>query len=331
MSLINEIVKRAQDNRQRIVLPEGTEERTLKAANQLITDGVADLILLGNPSEIKSLAKEWGLGNIEKATIIDPATSAQKEKYANLLFDLRKSKGMTPEEALKKVEDPLFFGCLMIKNGDADGQLAGARNTTGNVLRPALQIIKTAPGISCVSGAMLLLTKAPDCGQNGLLFMSDVAVTPDPTAEQLAEIAISTADTAQCVGGIKEPKVALLSFSTKGSASSPAVDKVVEALKLAKAKAPHLLIDGELQADAALVTSVGETKAPGSAIAGHANVLIVPNLEVGNISYKLVQRLGHAEAVAQSYKVLLLLLMTCRVVALLVIFTLWLQLQLIKL
>jgi phosphate acetyltransferase len=297
MSLINEIVKRAQDNRQRIVLPEGTEERTLKAANQLITDGVADLILLGNPSEIKSLAKEWGLGNIEKATIIDPATSAQKEKYANLLFDLRKSKGMTPEEALKKVEDPLFFGCLMIKNGDADGQLAGARNTTGNVLRPALQIIKTAPGISCVSGAMLLLTKAPDCGQNGLLFMSDVAVTPDPTAEQLAEIAISTADTAQCVGGIKEPKVALLSFSTKGSASSPAVDKVVEALKLAKAKAPHLLIDGELQADAALVTSVGETKAPGSAIAGHANVLIVPNLEVGNISYKLVQRLGHAEAV----------------------------------
>ena len=297
MSLINEIVKRAQDNRQRIVLPEGTEERTLKAANQLITDGVADLILLGNPSEIKSLAKEWGLGNIEKATIIDPATSAQKEKYANLLFDLRKSKGMTPEEALKKVEDPLFFGCLMIKNGDADGQLAGARNTTGNVLRPALQIIKTAPGISCVSGAMLLLTKAPDCGQNGLLFMSDVAVTPDPTAEQLAEIAISTADTAQCVGGIEEPKVALLSFSTKGSASSPAVDKVVEALKLAKAKAPHLLIDGELQADAALVTSVGETKAPGSAIAGHANVLIVPNLEVGNISYKLVQRLGHAEAV----------------------------------
>ena len=297
MSLINEIVKRAQDNRQRIVLPEGTEERTLKAANQLITDGVADLILLGNPSEIKSLATEWGLGNIEKATIIDPATSAQKEKYANLLFDLRKSKGMTPEEALKKVEDPLFFGCLMIKNGDADGQLAGARNTTGNVLRPALQIIKTAPGISCVSGAMLLLTKAPDCGQNGLLFMSDVAVTPDPTAEQLAEIAISTADTAQCVGGIKEPKVALLSFSTKGSASSPAVDKVVEALKLAKAKAPHLLIDGELQADAALVTSVGETKAPGSAIAGHANVLIVPNLEVGNISYKLVQRLGHAEAV----------------------------------
>lgn len=297
MSLIKEIVKRAQDNRQRIVLPEGTEERTLKAANQLITDGVADLILLGNPSEIKSLAKEWGLGNIDKATIIDPATSAQKEMYANLLFDLRKSKGMTPEEALKKVEDPLFYGCLMIKNGDADGQLAGARNTTGNVLRPALQIIKTAPGISCVSGAMLLLTKAPDCGQNGLLFMSDVAVTPDPTAEQLAEIAISTADTAQCVGGIKEPKVALLSFSTKGSASSPAVDKVVEALKLAKAKAPHLLIDGELQADAALVTSVGETKAPDSAIAGHANVLIVPNLEVGNISYKLVQRLGHAEAV----------------------------------
>lgn len=297
MSLINEIVKRAQANRQRIVLPEGTEERTLKAANQLVTDGVADLILLGDPAEINSLAKEWGLGNIDKVTIIDPATSSKKEEYAQLLCELRKSKGMTIEEARERVLDPLFYGCLMIKNGDADGQLAGARNTTGNVLRPALQIIRTAPGISCVSGAMLLLTKAPDCGQNGLLFMSDVAVTPDPTAEQLAEIAISTADTARAVAGLGEPKVALLSFSTKGSASSPAVDKVVEAFKLAKAKAPELLIDGELQADAALVASVANTKAPGSPIAGHANVLIVPNLEVGNISYKLVQRLGHAEAV----------------------------------
>ena len=173
MDLIKEIVSRAQANKQRIVLPEGTEERTLKAANQILTDEVADLILLGNRSEIEEAAKKWGLGNISKATIIDPATSPKKEEYAQLLFELRKKKGMTIEEAHQKVQDPLFYGCLMIKAGDADGQLAGARNTTGNVLRPALQIIKTAPGITCVSGAMLLLTKAPNYGKNGILVMGD--------------------------------------------------------------------------------------------------------------------------------------------------------------
>ena len=180
MDLIKEIVSRAQANKQRIVLPEGTEERTLKAANQILTDEVADLILLGNRSEIEEAAKKWGLGNISKATIIDPATSPKKEEYAQLLFELRKKKGMTIEEAHQKVQDPLFYGCLMIKAGDADGQLAGARNTTGNVLRPALQIIKTAPGITCVSGAMLLLTKAPNYGKHGILVMGDVAVTPVP-------------------------------------------------------------------------------------------------------------------------------------------------------
>ena len=277
MDLIKEIVSRAQANKQRIVLPEGTEERTLKAANQILTDEVADLILLGNRSEIEEAAKKWGLGNISKATIIDPATSPI-------------------EEAHQKVQDPLFYGCLMIKAGDADGQLAGARNTTGNVLRPALQIIKTAPGITCVSGAMLLLTKAPNYGKNGILVMGDVAVTPVPDAGQLAQIAVCTARTAKAVAGI-DPKVAMLSFSTKGSAKHEVVDKVVEATKLAREMAPGLSIDGELQADAALVPSVGESKAPGSEIAGHANVLIVPNLEVGNISYKLVQRLGHAEAI----------------------------------
>lgn len=297
MSLIDEIVKRAKANRQRIVLPEGTEERTLKAANQLITDGVADLILLGNPNEIKKLATDWGLGNIPKATLINPSESAKQEEYAQLLCELRKKKGMTIEEAREKVLDPLYYGCLMIKNGDADGQLAGALNTTGNVLRPALQIIKTAPGISCVSGAMLLLTKAPAYGQNGLLLMSDVAVTPEPTAEQLSEIAISTAETARVVGGIEEPKVALLSYSTKGSAKSESIDKVVEAVKLAHEKAPELKLDGELQADAAIVPAIASSKAPNSPLAGQANVLIAPNLEVGNISYKLVQRLGNAEAV----------------------------------
>lgn len=296
MELIEKLIARAKADKQRIVLPEGTEERTLKAANQILTDGVADLILIGNPEEISSLAKEWGLGNISKATIIDPENHPKKEAYAELLCELRKKKGMTIEEARKLVVDPLYLGCLIIKAGDADGQLAGARNTTGNVLRPALQIIKTAPGITCVSGAMLLLTHAPECGDNGVLVMGDVAVTPAPDANQLAQIAVCTARTAKAVACI-EPRVAMLSFSTKGSAKHENVDKVVEAFNLAKEMAPELLIDGELQADAALVPSVGNSKAPGSPIAGKANVLVVPNLEVGNIGYKLVQRLGHATAV----------------------------------
>ena len=212
--LINQIVERAKANRQRIVLPEGTEERTLKAANQALTDETADLILLGNPDEINECAKKWGLGNIGKATIIDPENNPRKEEYAQLLYELRKSKGMTLEEAEKKVTDPLYLGCLMIKNGDADGQLAGARNTTGNVLRPALQIIKTAPGITCVSGAMLLLTHAPEYGTNGIVVMGDVAVTPVPDASQLAQIAVCTARTANAVAGL-DPKVALLSFRLK--------------------------------------------------------------------------------------------------------------------
>lgn len=296
MELIEQLIARAKANKQRIVLPEGTEERTLKAANQILTDGVADLIILGNVDEIHELAKQWGLGNIDKATIIDPATSPKKEEYAELLAELRKKKGMTIEEARKKVLDPLYFGCMIIKSGDADGQLAGARNTTGNVLRPALQIIKTAPGITCVSGAMLLLTHAPECGDNGVLVMGDVAVTPVPDANQLAQIAVCTARTAKAVAGI-DPRVAMLSFSTKGSAKHEVVDKVVEALGIAKELDPALKIDGELQADAALVPSVGASKAPGSEIAGKANVLVVPSLEVGNIGYKLVQRLGHATAI----------------------------------
>ena len=297
LNLINSIVARAKADRQRIVLPEGTEERTLKAANQILTDEVADLILLGNPDEIHEAATKWGLGNIGKATIIDPENHSKQEEYAQLLCELRKKKGMTIEEARKLVLNPLYLGCLIIKNGDADGQLAGARNTTGDVLRPALQIIKTIPGITTVSGVMLLLTHAPEYGKNGILVMGDVAVTPVPDAAQLAQIAICTAGTAKAVAGIEEPKVALLSFSTKGSAKHEVVDKVVEALKIAKEMAPTLAIDGELQADAALVPEVGASKAPGSAIAGAANVLIVPSLEVGNISYKLVQRLGHADAV----------------------------------
>ncbi|MDR0976204.1 MAG: phosphate acetyltransferase [Prevotellaceae bacterium] len=294
--LINDIVERAKANRQRIVLPEGTEERTLKAANMVLTEGIADLILLGNPDEIHKCAAEWGLGNIEKATIIDPDNNPKQETYAQLLYELRKAKGMTIEEARKLTTNPLYLGCLMIKNGDGDGQLAGARNTTGDVLRPALQIIKTMPGITTVSGAMIMLTHAPEYGKNGILIMSDVAVTPVPDANQLAQIAVATAHTARALLDV-EPQVALLSFSTKGSAKHEVVDKVIDALKIAKEMAPDLSIDGELQADAALVPEVAMGKAPGSAVAGHANVLIVPSLEVGNISYKLVQRLGHADAV----------------------------------
>ena len=297
MDLINEIVERAKASRQRIVLPEGTEERTLTAADRVLAEGVADLIILGNPTEIKAVAAKLGLQNIDKATIIDPENHPKKEEYAQLLAELRKKKGMTIEEARKLVLDPLYLGCLIIKAGDADGQLAGARNTTGNVLRPALQIIKTAPGITCVSGGMLLITKAKQYGENGVLVVGDVAVTPGPDAEQLAQIAVCTARTAEAVAGFKDPRVAMLSFSTKGSATHEVIDKVIEATRLAKEMDPALKIDGELQADAALVPSVGESKAPGSAIAGHANVLIFPSLEVGNIAYKLVQRLGDADAV----------------------------------
>ena len=296
MSLMNQIVERAKANKQRIVLPEGTEQRTLKAANQLLADEVADLTLIGNPDEIMGLAKELGLEHLGKATIIDPENHPKKEEYAELLCELRKKKGMTIEEARKLVLNPLYLGCLIIKAGDADGQLAGALNTTGDVLRPALQIIKTTPGITCVSGGMLLITQAPECGENGVLFVGDVAVTPMPDANQLAQIAVCTAQTAKAVAGI-DPRVAMLSFSTKGSAKHEVVDNVTEALAIAKQMAPELKIEGELQADAALVPRIGQSKAPGSEIAGYANVLIFPCLEVGNISYKMVERLGHATAI----------------------------------
>ena len=297
MTLIQSIISRAKSNKQRIVLPESLEERTLTAADMALADDLADIILIGNPAQIHALADKLGLKNIGKATIIDPATSPKTAEYANLLYELRKNKGMTPEIAAKTVLDPLYFGCLIIKSGDADGQISGALSTTGETLRPALQIIKCAPGISCVSGAMLMITKATQYGEDGVLVIGDVAVTPMPDANQLAQIAVCTAQTARSVAGFADPRVAMLSFSTKGSAKHEVVDKVVEATALAKELDPTLKIDGELQADAALVPSVGEKKAPGSTIAGHANVLVFPNLEVGNIGYKLIQRLGGADAI----------------------------------
>lgn len=296
MDLMQQIIAKAKANKQRIVLPEGTEVRTLTAADKLIADGIAEIILLGNLAEIKKQAADLKLSNIDKAIIIDPKDHSKKGEYTNLLFELRKAKGLTIEQASTLAEDPLYLACLMIKNGDADGEIAGAQNTTGNVLRPALQIIKTAPGISVVSGAFLMFTQTKQYGKDGLLLFADCAVTPNPTAPQLAEIAISTAHTARALVG-EEPKVGMLSFSTKGSAKDPMVDKVVEATELAKKIDPTVQIDGELQADAALVESVAASKAPGSAVAGKANVLVFPTLEVGNISYKLVQRLGGAEAI----------------------------------
>lgn len=297
MDVIKQLIERASQERQRIVLPEGTEERTLKAADKAIADGIADLIILGNKTEIENLAHKFELKNIERATIIDPANNPDAEKYATLLYELRKAKGMTMEDAQKLVCNPLYLGCLIIKNGDADGQVAGAENTTGNVLRPALQIIKTTPGITCVSGCMMMITNAKEYGEDGVLFFADVAVTPNPDANQLSQIAVCTAQTAKAIAGLDEPRVAMLSFSTKGSAKHEMVDKVAEATRLAHELAPTLSLDGELQADAALVPFVGASKAPGSTVAGKANVLVFPDLGAGNIGYKLVQRLGGAEAI----------------------------------
>lgn len=297
MDLLQQIVERAKSNKQRIVLPEATEERTLRAADKVLADELANIILIGNPEEINKLAAEWGLLNIGKATVIDPENNPKSEEYATLLAELRKKKGMTIEQARELVKNPLYLGCMIIKTEGADGQISGALSTTGDTLRPALQIIKCSPGITCVSGAMLLITKQPQYGENGVVVMGDVAVTPMPDADQLAQIAVCTAQTAKSVAGFADPKVAMLSFSTKGSAKHEVVDKVVEATKLAKERCPELKVDGELQADAALVPSVGSKKAPGSDIAGNANVLVVPCLEVGNIAYKLVQRLGDAIAI----------------------------------
>ena len=298
MDLLQQIVARAKSNKQRIVLPEATEERTLRAADWATADDIADIILIGNPVEIKAKAAEWGLKNVDKITIIDPENNPKSEEYAQLLAELRKKKGMTIEQARELVtKNPLYLGCMIIKTEGADGQISGALSTTGDTLRPALQIIKCTPGITCVSGGLLLISKQKQYGEDGVLVVGDVAVTPMPDADQLAQIAVCTAQTAKSVAGFTEPRVAMLSFSTKGSAKHEVVDKVIEATRLAKEKDPSLKIDGELQADAALVPSVGAKKCPGSEIAGKANVLVFPNLEVGNIGYKMVQRLGDAIAI----------------------------------
>ena len=296
MDILSQMRQRAQENQKRIVLPEGDEPRTLVAANEILRQEIAKLILIGNPQKINAMAKENGLEYISKAQILDPQTDPRMPIYSSMLYELRKKKGMTEEEAKKKAQDPLYLGCLMIKNGDADGEVAGARGTTADTIRPAFQILKTKPGIGIVSGAFLMFTPATALGENGFLVFADCAVNPCPDATELAQIAVSTAQTARVLGGI-EPRVAMLSFSTKGSAKHELVDKVTEATRIAKELAPDLQIDGELQADAALVEKVGQLKAPGSSVAGKANVLVFPDLQAGNIGYKLVERFSGATAI----------------------------------
>jgi phosphate acetyltransferase len=296
MNLLDRIKENAKKQNKRIVLPEGYEERNVRAADIAIQQGLAKIILIGDESEIHDHANKLGLKNISKAQIINPLSHSKKDLYINLMVELRKNKGMTHNEASKLIEDPLYLGVMMIKNGDADGEVSGADHSTGDVLRPAFHYVKTAPGISVVSGAFIMILPDKNFGEDGVIIFADGAVHPNPNERELAEIAVATAHTAKAIGGF-EPRVAMLSFSTKGSAKNEMIDKVVNATKIAKEMAPWLQIDGELQADAALIEAIGKSKAPGSPIAGKANVLVFPDLNSGNIAYKLVQRLAHAEAI----------------------------------
>ncbi|MBE3090708.1 MAG: phosphate acetyltransferase [Candidatus Atribacteria bacterium] len=296
MKLSQLIREKAKKNPKIIVLPEGEEPRMIKAAETIINEGFASLILLGREENIKSKARELGIDLSNKIKIINPRDSEKLKEYAESYYQIRKNKGVSLDEAYQLLENPLYFGALMVYHDDADGLVAGSINATGDVFRPALQTIKTAPGINIVSSSFVMVV--PDCpyGEKGIIVFADCALNPEPNAEQLADVAIASAATGKALVGF-EPKVAMLSFSTKGSAKHPLVDKVIEATKIAKKKKPELLIDGELQADAALIPSIGERKAPNSKIAGKANVLIFPDLNSGNIAYKLIERLAKAEAI----------------------------------
>jgi len=292
MAIIDKIKAKAQSNVKHIVLPEGDEPRTVAAAVQIQAQGLAKLTLLGNPDKIKEVAAG---ASLEGINIIDPETSEKCAEYAATLYELRKAKGMTEEKAAATVKDPMYYGIMMVKAGEADGLVSGAIHSTGDMLRPALQIIKSKPGIKTVSSCFLMESPNKAYGDDGIMIFADCAVNIDPDAEALANIALGAADSARSLANI-EPRVAMLSFSTKGSAKHDQVTKVQEATRIAKEMAPDLMLDGELQLDAALVEKVGQLKAPGSTVAGKANVLVFPSLEAGNIGYKLVQRLGNAEA-----------------------------------
>jgi phosphate acetyltransferase len=296
MDLLSKIRDNAKNLKKRIVLPESLEDRTIQAADEVISEGIAQITLIGNAGEIYKKAASFNLKNIEKAKIVDPVNHPQKDQYIDLMVELRKHKGLTRDEAAMLVENPLYLATIMIKNGDADGEIAGAMNATGDVLRPAFQFVKTMPGISIVSGAFIMILPDKNFGDDGILVFADCAVHPDPDEKQLAEIAVATAHTTRNIAGI-DPRIAMLCFSTKGSAAHAMVDKVVNATRIVRELDPSLKVDGELQADAALIEAIGKKKAPNSSIAGKANVLIFPDLNAGNIAYKLVQRLAHAEAI----------------------------------
>lgn len=291
--LLDLVREKAKQLKKTIVLAEGEEPRIITAAAKAQAEGVAQIVLLGSPEKIAAKCPEANLNGVK---IIDIET-ANTEEYAEYLYGLRKAKGLDLDSARKLAKNPLYFGVLMVARGEADGMVAGSVNATGDVLRPALQIIKTAPGIKTVSSCFIMvMDKNSKYGENGIMVFGDCAVNPNPDAQQLADIAIASAGTAVAIAGIS-PKVALLSYSTKGSAKGELIDKVTTALELVKKARPDLRIDGELQADAALVPTVADLKAPGSTVAGKANVLIFPDLQAGNIGYKLVQRLAGAEAI----------------------------------
>jgi phosphate acetyltransferase len=296
MNLLESIKEKARKVQKTIVLPEGFDERTLRAADIAHEEKLANIIVLGNREKLLADAQKFGLKNIEKITIIDPLNHPKKQQYAELMNSLRSRKGVTIEKAHELLENPLYLATVMIKAGDADGEVAGAANTTGDVLLPAFQYVKTKPDVSVVSGAFIMILNDKTYGNDGLLVFADCAVHPDPTAQQLAEIAVQTGHTTRAIAGF-EPRIALLSFSTCGSANHDMVTKVRQATEIAQKMAPDMMIDGEFQADAALVPEIGQKKAPGNAIAGKANVLVFPDLQSGNIGYKLVQRLAGAEAI----------------------------------
>ncbi len=295
MRLLEKILELAKSDKKKIILPEGTEERTIRATETIIKGKIADIVLIGNDDEIKSKAKSLGV-NIDGSIIVDPIKSEKYEEYVSLFFELRKNKGITIEKAREVVKDEMYFGTLMLKNGDGDGLVSGAIHTTADLLRPGMQIIKTSPGTKIVSSFFIMDVPNKNYGHDGIMFFADSAVNPNPTAEELACIAISTADNAKALSGI-EPRVALLSFSSMGSAKHELVDKVVEANRIANELRPDLMIEGELQLDAAIVSDVCKTKAPNSKIQGMANILIFPDLQSGNIGYKLVERLANADAI----------------------------------